>query len=52
MYPGSRPYQLSFQYRFGFHFCGAIAYSADYAITAAHCCEGQSASGVKVYFSG
>merc|ERR1712210_400480 len=33
--PGSRPYQLSFQYDFGFHFCGAIAYSGNYAITAA-----------------
>jgi len=48
--PGSRPYQLSFQYRFGFHFCGAVAYSADYAITAAHCCEGQSADGLKLVF--
>merc|ERR1711944_347693 len=27
--PGSRPYQLSFQYDFGFHFCGAIAYTKD-----------------------
>ena len=48
--PGSRPYQLSFQYDFGFHFCGAIAYSGDYAITAAHCCEGQSASSLRVSY--
>jgi len=46
--PGSRPYQLSFQYDFGFHFCGAIAYTADYAITAAHCCEGQSAGDLRI----
>jgi len=46
--PGSRPYQLSFQYDFGFHFCGAIAYTGDYAITAAHCCEGQSASSLRM----
>merc|ERR1712226_1416281 len=46
--PGSRPYQLSFQYDFGFHFCGAIAYTGDFAITAAHCCEGQSASSLRM----
>ena len=46
--PGSRPYQLSFQYQFGFHFCGAIAYTTDFAITAAHCCEGQSANSLRV----
>merc|ERR1712018_344541 len=46
--PGSRPYQLSFQYDFGFHFCGAIAYKGNYAITAAHCCEGQSASSLRM----
>ena len=46
--PGSRPYQLSFQYDFGFHFCGAIAYTSDYAITAAHCCTGQSAGDLRV----
>merc|ERR1711963_1318601 len=46
--PGSRPYQLSFQYDFGFHFCGAIAYKGNYAITAAHCREGQSASSLRM----
>lgn len=49
--PNSLPYQGSFQYDYGgdsfFHFCGGIVYSETHAITAAHCCDGQSANGLQ-----
>jgi secreted trypsin-like serine protease len=49
--PNSLPYQGSFQYDYAgdsfFHFCGGIVYSETHAITAAHCCDGQSASGLQ-----
>ena len=41
------PYQVSFQYKFGGHFCGGMVYDENHVITAAHCCT-NSASQVKI----
>jgi len=46
--PHSIPYQISFQYDSGFHFCGGAVVREDVIMTAAHCCVGQSASEVRV----
>ena len=45
--PNSFPYQVSFQYAFGGHFCGGIVYDEMHVVTAAHCCT-SSASSVKI----
>ncbi|CAL1683671.1 unnamed protein product [Lasius platythorax] len=46
---GEIPYQVSLQDRqISSHFCGGSVLSEYYVITAAHCVEGKSASGVKV----
>jgi len=46
--PNSIPFQVSFQTSGGFHFCGGSVYNEDTVITAAHCCDGSSASSVKI----
>merc|ERR1712077_182624 len=45
--PNQFPYQVSFQYKFGGHFCGGMVYDENHVITAAHCCT-NSASQVKI----
>ncbi|CAG0891525.1 unnamed protein product [Darwinula stevensoni] len=42
------PWQVSFQTRSGFHFCGGSIKDSTHIITAAHCCDGQSASNLRV----
>ena len=42
--PNSFPYQVSFQYAFGGHFCGGIVYDEMHVVTAAHCCTGSAAT--------
>ena len=34
--PNQFPYQVSFQYKFGGHFCGGMVYDENHVITAAH----------------
>jgi len=46
--PYSLPFQISFQTTSGFHFCGGSVYDENTIITAAHCCDGQSANRIKV----
>jgi secreted trypsin-like serine protease len=46
--PNSIPYQVSFQTTGGFHFCGGSVLDENTIITAAHCCDGQTASRVKI----
>jgi len=46
--PNSIPFQVSFQTSGSFHFCGGSVFDANTIITAAHCCDGQSASRVKI----
>merc|ERR1712038_91789 len=47
--PHSIPHQVSLQYKFiDFHFCGGSVVNSDTIMTAAHCCDGQSASELKV----
>ena len=46
--PYSIPFQVSFQTTGGFHFCGGSVYDENTIITAAHCCDGSSASSVKI----
>ena len=48
MEPNSIPYQISFQYSFGFHFCGGSIYDETTVISAAHCCANQDASDLRV----
>ncbi|XP_040571316.1 trypsin-1 [Lepeophtheirus salmonis] len=37
--PNSIPYQISFQLKSGFHFCGGSIIDKDTVLTAAHCCQ-------------
>nr|XP_012218723.1 PREDICTED: chymotrypsin-2-like [Linepithema humile] len=46
--PGEIPYQVSLQDTTSFHFCGGSVLNENYVITAAHCVEGRSPSGLKV----
>ena len=45
---GQFPFQVSFRYTSGFHFCGGAIYDEMTIITASHCCDGQDAGGVKI----
>jgi secreted trypsin-like serine protease len=45
---GQFPYQVSFRYQSGFHFCGGAIYNERTIITASHCCDGQDPSNLKV----
>ncbi|XP_011863837.1 PREDICTED: trypsin-1-like [Vollenhovia emeryi] len=46
---GEIPYQVSLQYKGNnFHFCGGSILNNNYVITAAHCVEDESATGLKV----
>ena len=45
---GQFPYQVSFRYNSGFHFCGGAIFNENTIITASHCCEGQNPDEVKI----
>ena len=42
------PYQISLQTTSGFHFCGGSIVNAEWIVTANHCVDGQSASGMRI----